>query len=152
MSEMILMFDGLVEPRNPGGTLCWGYVLKRDGVVVNADSGGEPARPQNTNNIAEYYGLGHGLRFLQRLMPLDGHLLVLGDSMLVVKQVMGEWRCNQPRLALLRDRCRELLASLKIPWEARHIPREQNEEADRLTQERYEYMTGRKVPVRKKAI
>jgi len=65
---MVLNFDGLCEPRNPGGWSCFGWVLTRDGAALATGHGvAAPPGPDSTNNVAEYAALIAGLEALARL-------------------------------------------------------------------------------------
>jgi ribonuclease HI len=80
------------------------------------------------NNVAEYAAL---LEALQRAVDLNAtSLSVYTDSELVVKQMTGEYSCRSPRLYSLNWMCRKLARTLKFCIS--HIPREQNQEANRL--------------------
>ncbi|KAI5317335.1 hypothetical protein L3X38_037042 [Prunus dulcis] len=76
---------------------------------------------QCTNNRAEYEILIIGLE-----MPVElgiQYVKILGDSMLVLKQIAGEYKCLNPSLAVYLVATRNLLAEFKeATWE--HIPRE----------------------------
>lgn len=145
-----LYFDGLCEPRNPGGVACYGWLLLDDDGVLISSGHGEVCRgPQATNNVAEYSALGFGLREMHNL-GLRERLLVLGDSKLVIEQLAGRWECKAPHLARLRARCLELLDQVAINWLARWIPRAENERADALSREAYFRATGRQPPERSK--
>jgi ribonuclease HI len=52
-----------------------------------------------TNNMAEYEALIFGLN--TALSIGVRHLLVKGDSLLIIKQVKGECCCNDPQLAMV---------------------------------------------------
>jgi len=80
------------------------------------------------NNVAEYAAL---LEALQRALELNAtSLSVYSDSELVVKQMTGEYSCRSPRLYSLHWMCRKLSRTLKFCIS--YIPREQNQEANRL--------------------
>jgi probable phosphoglycerate mutase len=83
-----------------------------------------------TNNVAEYQGLLAALRW-----AVDhGHrvLHVRSDSELLVKQMRGEYRVKHPGLRPLYVDARLLVMQLQdVAFE--HIRREQNAEADRLS-------------------
>ena len=84
---------------------------------------------KTTNNVAEYRALIAGLE-AARAFPAR-RVRVRGDSMLVLKQVLGEWRVKQPHLRPLLEDARRLLA----PYEdvdLGHVRREQNADADLL--------------------
>jgi ribonuclease HI len=82
-----------------------------------------------TNNVAEYRALIAGLEaaraFPSRVMQ------VRADSKLVIEQVEGRWKVKQAHLKPLLARARELLGAYD-ETDLRHVPREQNTEADAL--------------------
>jgi ribonuclease HI len=83
-----------------------------------------------TNNVAEYNGL---LAALQWAIDHDARdLRVRSDSELLVKQMRGEYKVKHPGLQPLAARARLLLMQLgRVVFE--HVRREQNTEADRLS-------------------
>lgn len=149
---MTLWFDGACEPKNPGGVATCGWVIRDSNSELLASGKREVARGEGaTNNVAEWTALGLGLRWM-----LDNHqvtskcvLGIRGDSKLVVEQLNRNWKCNAPHLLKLRDRCLAILEELgPTSWTAKWIPREENEEADLLSQQAYEEATGKAFPVR----
>ena len=84
---------------------------------------------QGTHNIAEYQALILGLRLA--LKHGARHVVVKGDSTLVVKQVNGEWKTKNPALQPLRTQAEELLAQFES-WRVEWIPRKENWRADEL--------------------
>lgn len=81
-----------------------------------------------TSNVCEYKGLIAGLKCADSLDIR--HLLVKGDSRLVIEQVFGTWRINAPHLRILATEARSLLNN---KWtEGKWIPRDQNVFADDL--------------------
>lgn len=152
MSEMYLNFDGLCEPTNPG-TGAWGFFLRVPDAGTSGNCGVIPGTV--TNNVAEYYAAGHGLRFVLDYsgpLALRGRpLVVRGDSLLVVNQVNGVWECRKGDLIPLRDRVRQLVERLAAVGTAVTfcwVRREENEEADALSRQAWERHMKRKVPVR----
>ena len=154
MSVWSIYFDGLCEPRNPGGVMAWGFAIDRegDGDLVTK-SGAVAAHPQNTNNIAEYYALGHALKWVvdsliaERPERFSG-LKIYGDSKLVVSQINGQWAVKAEHLRGLHGRCLELLEKTGQPWAIEWVPRERNELADSLSRKGYKELTGRDAPER----
>ncbi|KAI5323997.1 hypothetical protein L3X38_033070 [Prunus dulcis] len=58
---------------------------------------------------------------------------ILGDSMLLLKQIVGEYRCLSPSLAIYLVVARNLLKEFReATWE--HIPTEENFAANELAQ------------------
>jgi ribonuclease HI len=132
----LLQFDGAADP-NPGRA-SGAYVLfgppVRDGdwLVRNVIEEGFTYLDRATNNEAEYTGLILGLE--KALEHKVESIKIEGDSMLVVNQVQGLWRVKEPRLVKLHARAASLFGKFKQKSIA-HIPRESNEDADRLSKE-----------------
>src|SRR5687768_8238465 len=83
-----------------------------------------------TNNVAEYNGLLAALKWAVE----HGHdrVAIRADSELLVKQMRGEYKVKHPGLQPLVARARLLVAQLEdVTFE--HVRREQNKEADRLS-------------------
>lgn len=147
-----LYFDGACTPINPGGVGTWGFVIEENGISDNYLGMGvcENGNP-STNNVAEYYGLIEGLQSLVNLNRTNQNISVFGDSSLVCNMAAGVWgRKNPhkkaPHLIPLLNQVHELILTLSnrgnkisIQW----IPREQNNEADRLTKLAYKNYAGK---------
>ena len=85
-----------------------------------------------TNNVAEYRGLLAALTWATR-HGIE-RLLVRSDSLLLVKQMSGEYRVKHPGLQPLWTEARNLARNLReVRFE--HVRRELNREADRLANE-----------------
>lgn len=80
------------------------------------------------NNVAEYVALLEALQCALHLKATALH--VYSDSELVVKQMTGVYACRSARLYSLNWTCRKLARSLN--FRIAHIPREHNQEANRL--------------------
>lgn len=138
--HVIVFFDGLTEPKNPGGIGCCGWMIYRNkNKTVGRKSLGRVAGGMTmTNNIAEYCALGFALKELVDDKLEINKLTILGDSQLVINQVNKEWKCKKEHTRKLRDRCIELLDKLKCSdISIRWIPRELNDGADKLSREAY---------------
>jgi ribonuclease HI len=104
------------------------------GVVVEAADGAPLAALSKflgraTNNVAEYQGLLAALEYaLQHHHP---RLRVLTDSELMARQLEGRYKVKSPDLKPLFERARGMILRLEH-FTIRHVPREQNAEADRL--------------------
>lgn len=86
---------------------------------------------KGTNNEAEYWSLLEGLRWTldaarrKRLAPGDLELSVLGDSLLVIRQLQGTWKARDARMRKLRDEAAALLSRFgKVRLQ--HRPRSQS--------------------------
>ena len=124
MTELAtIYFDGGGQSPGPVTAAC--IVELSDGSVVQAVRRFD----QGTHNTAEWHALILGLRLA--LTHGERDVVVKGDSMLVVKQVNGEWKTKNPALLPLRTEGVELLAqfeSSRVKW----IPRKENRRADEL--------------------
>jgi ribonuclease HI len=88
---------------------------------------------EGTHNIAEWQALILGLRVA--LKHGERHVVVMGDSMLVVKQINREWKTKNEVLRSLRTQAEELLTQFET-WRVEWIPREQNRRTDELGRSR----------------
>lgn len=88
-----------------------------------------PARGSNSNNVAEYLAVQCGLEAYHTAHG-TGPLTVLSDSQLIVNQLNGAYRINQPPLARHASDVLRLVAPLDVTFA--WIPREQNRAADLL--------------------
>ena len=116
-------FDGGGQSPGPVTAAC--IVELSDGSVVQAVRRFD----QGTHNTAEWHALILGLRLA--LNHGERHVVVKGDSTLVVKQVNGEWKTKNPALRPLRTKAEELLAQFES-WRVEWIPRKENRRADEL--------------------
>ena len=82
-----------------------------------------------TNNIAEYTGALYGIRRALELWAT--HIELYMDSKLVISQLKGEWKVKDAELKKI------YLEILQLVWDRdvsyNWIPREQNTEADALS-------------------
>jgi len=137
-SSIQVYFDGLCLPVNPGGVPCYAYVVKKGGKILKSDYGvaAEPLSKQATNNVAEYTALIKALEWLQENGYGSSKVEVKGDSQLVVRQMGGQYRVKNRQIIPLFQKAavlRKKFADLEISW----VPREQNSEADRLSERAY---------------
>ena len=128
MGRHVLYCDG-ASRGNPGPAAI-GYVLYDDEGVVVAELGG--AIGETTNNVAEYQALIAGLEAALNLEVAA--LTVRLDSMLLVKQVTGEYRVKAAHLKPLRREAAALLERFDDSV-VEHVRREKNAVADALANE-----------------
>ncbi len=104
------------------------------GVVIRDGSGAVVARlkkyiGQNTNNMAEYFGLIAALDYAETHgIPA---LRIESDSELLVKQMRGQYKVKSAELKPLFERAKKMSQSLES-FRISHVYREQNREADAL--------------------
>ncbi|AWR99523.1 ribonuclease HI [Metallosphaera hakonensis] len=129
-------FDGLCEPRNPGGIATYGYVIYlAEGKIEGMGLASVPWDSNSTNNVAEYMGVICMMKRMLSLGVTEPH--IMGDSQLVIKQLNGEYSVKSKRIIPLFNEAKRLLEkfhSARVEW----IPREENKEADRMTRLAYD--------------
>jgi ribonuclease HI len=101
-----------------------------------------PIQPTVTNNQAEYEALLRGLQYLKEAKAIS--VEIYGDSELVIKQLNGQYECKNDILRNYYEECKETLKSFQLVI-LQHIPREHNEEANRLAQSASGYRQNQEV-------
>ena len=114
------------------------------GVVVRDPRGEIVARLKkyignNTNNVAEYFGLiaaldyaqNHGIRALR----------IESDSELMVKQMRGQYKVKSEELKPLFERAKKMSQTFES-FRISHVYREQNKEADALVNQALDETSG----------
>ncbi len=131
-NDITVYFDGSCFPNNPCGNMGFGYVVKQGKKNITEGFGGEDAHPDNSNNVAEYTALNQALAFLVLNGLSERHIFVMGDSKLVINQMIGEWRIKEGRYVKIAKETVALASyfpNIFFKW----IPRELNQEADDLS-------------------
>lgn len=96
-----------------------GVTLKQHGERIGVE----------TNNVAEYQALLHGLRAAEHFHP--NRLVCHMDSELIVRQMNGQYQVKMPALQELNDAVRAV--TMRFPDVVfKHIPRSDNYRADAL--------------------
>jgi len=116
-----------------------GHVLLEEGKTIG----------HATNNEAEYRALILLLESVAKL-PIKVRsgtktprvLRVHSDSLLLVKQIAGEWKIKEPRLRELFDQVQRVKTKVPFVLRIRHVPREQNKEADKLVNQALDAVVG----------
>lgn len=112
-----------------------------------------PLHPSNTNNEAEYHAVIAAIEAFRDLIrqqeaigPSDlerwvrprswsqpTEFVIYSDSQLVIRQVNGDYKTKKPELRALKLQVDRLRSELSLyPISFIHLPREQNEKADKL--------------------
>jgi len=142
----IVYFDGLCEPKNPGGVATYGVVVKKEGKTIFEGSGLAFAKPwtdEASNNVAEYSALIRALEWLRKHEMQASPIIVRGDSRLIINQMSGLFKVKAKRILELHQRASKLLSEFKdlhLEW----VDRSRNSEADRLS--RFAYYKFKKKP------
>jgi probable phosphoglycerate mutase len=112
---------------NPGPAGYGVRIEAQDGTLIAELFGGLGIA---TNNVAEYTGLLAALKWA--VDNGHGDVQIRADSELLVKQMRGEYKVKHPALQPLVARSRLLVGQLdEVTFQ--HVRREQNTEADRLS-------------------
>jgi ribonuclease HI len=119
-------FDGGARS-NPGPAGYGVYIVDDQGAVLAELHG---SLGNTTNNIAEYNGLIAALKW-----AVDHdvkQITIKGDSLLIIEQMRGNYKVKNEGLKPLHMQARMLVMQVgNVKFE--HVPREQNKDADRLS-------------------
>lgn len=131
-------FDGLCQPINPGGISCYAFLVKSGGRTIYSDYGiaVEPFSQDSTNNVAEYTALVKALQWLLEKNLGSTKVEIKSDSQLIVNQLTGDYKVKSKRIMSLYKQVlllKRKFQDIEIKW----VPREENREADRLTNKAY---------------
>lgn len=85
---------------------------------------------RTTNNIAEYTALVTCLNLVKKIECKN--LIVHSDSELMVRQLNGEYKVKDKDIKKYYQRVKKILEDFSVEFEIKHIPRDENHEADRL--------------------
>jgi ribonuclease HI len=119
-------FDGGAR-NNPGPAGYGVYIVDDQGLVLAELHG---SLGISTNNVAEYHGLIAALQWA--VENNVARLTVKGDSLLIIEQMRGNYKVKNEGLKPLHLQARMLVMQIgDVRFE--HVPREQNTEADRLS-------------------
>jgi probable phosphoglycerate mutase len=125
MFDLVAYIDGGARG-NPGPAGFGVRIEQADGTLVEEFS---EAIGTATNNVAEYRGLLAALQWARS----HGHraIHVRSDSLLLVQQMLGNYKVKHPGLQQLHAKARLLAHEIgKVTYE--HVRRESNAHADRL--------------------
>lgn len=125
----IIQFDG-GSRGNPGIAGCGFVIYTPNGEEYT--TGSVSVGNYETNNVAEYLGLLYAIKTINNLIDpsLIKHLLIQGDSLLVINQIKGLWKIKAEKLIPINKEIKQLLSTYDYSIE--HIPRKQNKRADEL--------------------
>lgn len=123
--------DGACEPVNPGGTASYGVLVKVGGVTVWESSKVVGMGSGMSNNVAEYAALVALLEWWKPRSKPGVLLHIYTDSKLIFNQLgTGLWSARKGFYIPYYEKALELLTGqVFFKW----IPREENQEADRLS-------------------
>jgi len=133
-----IYFDGLCEPKNPGGIPVYAFTISdpETGQFLAQEAGlaGEPWTENATHNLAEYMAAIRAVEWLKEHTPVT-NLIIYGDSQLVIRQLNKNYQVRSANILPLYDRLTRLLGG--VEWKAVWTPREKNRLADKLGNDFY---------------
>ncbi len=113
---------------NPGISGCWIFIASQDWAVLEKRY---KSIGIATNNVAEYTA---ALLWIQRAIELWAKSIeLLADSQLVIEQLKGNYKVKNTELKKIHSEIQSIISNWKGEIVFMHIPREQNKEADRLS-------------------
>jgi ribonuclease HI len=123
-----MYFDGCSKG-NPGLSGA-GAVIYKNGEEIWSNS--YFVSDSTTNNVAEYFGL---IRGLKRAIKMNiRHLIVKGDSQLIIKQMIGQYQVKSESMIELYKIAKKMEEEFEnISYE--HVYRKYNKRADQLSNE-----------------
>jgi len=146
-NEIQVYFDGLCQPYNPGGIACYAFVIltkkeheqKQRQHYSEYGLAAEPFGDNSTNNVAEYTGIVKALEWMLEKNNYNNNqkIIIRGDSQLVINQIKGKYKVRAVKIIPLYQKVKSLLSKFKdvrIEW----IPRDNNKEADKLSNKAYQ--------------
>jgi len=125
IKKMILFTDGASQG-NPGRAAIGVIIKDEQGSVITSVS---QSIGRATNNQAEYRAVITALE--EAIKAGARQVEIRSDSELIVRQINGRYRVKNATLKPLYQKVMELQSRLE-GFAISHIPREQNNEADRL--------------------
>lgn len=120
-----LFIDGAAR-NNPGPAGAGIYLLKNKECIIKRGF----YLGELTNNQAEYWALGIGVRFFLKLSKPGDTLTINSDSLLLVKQISGIYKVKSENIIPLYQRIKENLS--EINFKIQHIYRDKNKVADSM--------------------
>jgi ribonuclease HI len=130
MAEVVIYTDGGARG-NPGPAGA-GVVIVENGRTIAQF--GKYLGDSVTNNVAEYEALILAITDAKRLELTERHVEFRMDSELIVKQMQGLYKVKDKKMKEQHAKVRELLLEFQHVH-FKHIPREENSEADALVNE-----------------
>ena len=136
ISMISVYIDGLCKPVNPNGVATYGFVVYEDGKKISQKYDVVGEGDGMSNNLAEYAALCNALKLLIALNLNIEKILVKSDSKLLVNQMNGIWKHNKGYYTSKYYEAKKivkLFRNILFIW----IPREENGEADSLSEKAY---------------
>ena len=128
MDKLLVFTDGGARG-NPGPAAAGVVVKNSRGEVIFSQ---KKFLGKKTNNEAEYAAVELAVAWLEKNLSLFSQVEFYFDSLLVTKQLKGEWKVKAAHLRPQVVRIRKKLAALGKPVDFFYLPRKKNTLADAL--------------------
>tara|TARA_B100002051_G_C16499464_1_gene517115 strand:- start:61 stop:696 length:636 start_codon:yes stop_codon:yes gene_type:complete len=123
---IVVTFDGGAMP-NPGIGYGSYNIKEEDKAWYVYKKSREEYGDGMTNNQAEYMALISAIKSVTKMVGKKNNLKIYGDSLLVIKQISGEWKVKEKKLKILFDELKNLLLNFE-KYTLHHRPREESVE------------------------
>lgn len=133
MYDYIAYFDGATEPKNPGGAQGIGVVVYHKEKIIQEYSYYIAAKPENTNNVAEYMAFIRVLKWIKEAGIQNKKILIRGDSMLVIEQMNGRWQIKSGQYTKYAKIAIDLMSKINNNLTIEWVRRDFNQVADELS-------------------
>jgi ribonuclease HI len=135
VGRLVCHFDGSCQPKNPGGTARYGWVIRKNGTLIERDSKIVGTGDGMTCNVAEAAGALYLIRYILDRCPDAAEVWIYGDSTSVINRLKQRNKAPKgvyaPIMIEAQQAAEQLLA--RCPTYFHWVPREQNTEADELS-------------------
>lgn len=128
MDQIAVYTDG-GSRGNPGPAACAFIVLDAQGKKIHEDGF---YLGTATNNVAEYTAVLKAIEWISHCSLNIDHCSFYLDSLLVVKQMQGEYKIKDQKLKNIFDKIKLEIGNLKSEIMFNHVLREKNVHADAL--------------------
>lgn len=128
MDKKLMLYTDGGSRGNPGKAGCGVYITDDQGTPLKK---GYRFLGEATNNVAEYTAMKIGI---EKCIEMGATEICLhADSKLAIEQLSGNYKIKNAGLKEIFDEIQNILSNWKGRISYTHIPREENTEADRLS-------------------
>lgn len=134
-NKLAIHFDGICKNK----ILAYAFIIRNidKEEIIYSNKGVVLNKIHATINYAEYCALGFSLKYLIDRNWHGKELHIFSDSQLVINQIGRSWRCKQPHLIKLRDRCLDYLQEIGSTFKMTWISHDKNQETEKLAWRAY---------------